>query len=279
MAIKCVSRREKERTAMPMSLKEEIRLLSMVDILDPLSDEEMEDLAKRTPDTFLEQDDTLYTPKEGTERLFILKKGRVQCYEIGDGGDEIMLSVIEDGNVFGEMALTGQSLKGLYVRALTPATVVSLRREELEDLIMKTPEVDLRLVRDLAQRLRDSEARYADIVGKDVPARLATLILTLVDSEGVVSSESYRIPTHYTHEQLGTMIGCKRVAVTRAFRKLEERGGSSSRRGASSSRTWTPSKSWPRQGRMAFVLVATVLAAFVTATVIGVAFVVFGRWL
>jgi CRP/FNR family cyclic AMP-dependent transcriptional regulator len=225
MAIKCVSRREKERTAMPMSLKEEIRLLSMVDILDPLSDEEMEDLAKRTPDTFLEQDDTLNTPKEGTERLFILKKGRVQCYEIGDGGDEIMLSVIEDGNVFGEMALTGQSLKGLYVRALTPATVVSLRREELEDLIMKTPEVGLRLVRDLAQRLRDSEARYADIVGKDVPARLATLILTLVDSEGLVSSESYRIPTHYTHEQLGTMIGCKRVAVTRAFRKLEERGG------------------------------------------------------
>jgi CRP/FNR family transcriptional regulator, cyclic AMP receptor protein len=61
-------------------------------------------------------------------------------------------------------------------------------------------------------------------VGKDVPARLATLILTLVDSEGVVSSESLRIPTHYTHEQLGSMIGCKRVAVTRAFRKLEEGG-------------------------------------------------------
>jgi CRP/FNR family transcriptional regulator len=99
-----------------------------------------------------------------------------------------------------------------------------LRREELEKLIMKTPEVGLRLIRELAQRLHASEARYADIVGKDVPARLATLILTLVDSEGVVSSESYRIRTHYTHEQLASMIGCKRVAVTRAFRKLEEGG-------------------------------------------------------
>jgi CRP/FNR family transcriptional regulator, cyclic AMP receptor protein len=67
---------------MPMPLKEEIRLLSMVDILGPLSDEEMEDLARRTPDTFLEQEDILYTPKEGTERLFILKKGRVQLYEV-----------------------------------------------------------------------------------------------------------------------------------------------------------------------------------------------------
>jgi CRP/FNR family transcriptional regulator, cyclic AMP receptor protein len=209
---------------MPMALQEQIRLLSMVDILGPLSNEELEDLAKRTPDTFLEQDDVLYTPKEGTERLFILKKGRVQVYEVNGEGDEITLSVIEDGNVFGEMALTGQSLEGLYVRALTPSTVVSLRREDVEDLIRNKPEVGLRLVRDLAQRLHASEARYADIVGKDVPARLATLILSLVDSEGVVSSESYRIPTHYTHDQLASMIGCKRVAVTRAFRKLEEGG-------------------------------------------------------
>jgi CRP/FNR family cyclic AMP-dependent transcriptional regulator len=209
---------------MPMSLQEEIRLLSMVDVLGPLSDEQLEDLARRTPDTFLEQDDILYTPKEGTERLFVLKKGRVQLYEVNGEGEEVTLSVIEDGNVFGEMALTGQSLEGLYVRAITPATVVSLRREDVEDLIRQTPEVGLRLVRDLAERLHASERRYADVVGKDVPARLATLILTLVDSEGVVSSESYRIPTHYTHEQLGSMIGCRRVAVTRAFRKLEEGG-------------------------------------------------------
>jgi CRP/FNR family cyclic AMP-dependent transcriptional regulator len=209
---------------MPMSLEEEIRLLSMVDILGPLSDEEMEDLAKRSPDTFLEQGDVLYGPQDGAERLFILKKGRVQLYEVDRGGEEITLSVIEDGNVFGEMALTAQNLKGLYVRALVPSTVVSLRREHLEDLIMKKPEVGLRLVRELAEKLHASEVRYAAIIGKDVPARLATLILQLVDSEGVVSSESYRIPTHYTHEQLASMIGCKRVAVSRAFSRLKEGG-------------------------------------------------------
>jgi CRP/FNR family transcriptional regulator, cyclic AMP receptor protein len=209
---------------MPMSTIEQARLLTMVDILGPLSEEEMEDLAKRTPDTFLEQGDVLYSPQDGTQRLFILKKGRVQLYEVDQSGEEITLSVIEDGNVFGEMALTGQSLEGVYVRAMTPSTVVSLRREDLEMLIMKKPEVGLRLVRELAQRLHASERRYADIIGKDVPARLATLILTLVDSEGLVTNESYRIPTHYTHEQLASMIGCKRVAVTRAFSKLKESG-------------------------------------------------------
>jgi CRP/FNR family cyclic AMP-dependent transcriptional regulator len=224
MAIKCVSVEGKERHLMPMSLKEEIHLLSMVDILGPLSEEELEDLAKRAPDTYLEEEDVLYTPKEGAERLFILKKGRVQVYEIGRSGEEITLSVVEGGNVFGEMALTAHSLKGLYVRALTPSTVVSMRREDVEHLITNKPEVGLSLIRDLAERLHASEARYADIVGKEVPARLATLVLTLVDSEGLVSSESYLIPTHYTHERLASMIGCGRVSVTRAFRKLEEGG-------------------------------------------------------
>jgi CRP/FNR family cyclic AMP-dependent transcriptional regulator len=209
---------------MPMSLAEQVRLLSMVDIFGPLSPGEMEDLARRTPDTFLDGGDVLYSPQDGAERLFILKKGRVQVYELDRGGDEITLSVVEGGNVFGEMALTGQSLQGLYVRALVPSTVVSLRRDDLEGLIVKKPEVGLRLVRELAERLHASEARYAGIVGKDVPTRLATLILALVDSEGLAGNESYRIPTRYTHDQIASMIGCKRVAVTRAFSRLKEVG-------------------------------------------------------
>jgi CRP/FNR family cyclic AMP-dependent transcriptional regulator len=84
--------------------------------------------------------------------------------------------------------------------------------------------VGLRLVRELAEKLHASEARYANVAGKDVPAKLATLVLTLMDSEGVVSSGSYRIPTRYTHEQLASMMGCKRVGVAGAFSKVKEAG-------------------------------------------------------
>ena len=48
--------------------------------------------------------------------------------------------------------------------------------------------------------------------------------MRLRESEGVITGEGCKIPTHYTHEQLATMIGSKRVPVTRAFRKLEEAG-------------------------------------------------------
>ncbi len=63
-----------------------------------------------------------------------------------------------------------------------------------------------------------------DINFKEVPARLASIILELVENEGVVTDEGYKIPTHYTHDQLATMIGADRASATRAFAKLSEAG-------------------------------------------------------
>ena len=45
-----------------------------------------------------------------------------------------------------------------------------------------------------------------------------------MDSEGLVSGESYRISTRYTHDQLGSMIGAGRVSVSRAFSDLTQAG-------------------------------------------------------
>lgn len=213
------------RTTQKMPLEEQVRLLSMVSILEPLSPEDLEELGRRAPDTHVEQGETLYTPDEKGEKLFLLKRGRVRVYKIDPEGHELTLSVAEDGSILGEMALTGQHLSGVYLQALKPSVLVTLKRRDLEDLILRNPEVGLRLVRLLSERLHESETRVAELTHKEVPARLASQILRLLESEGVVTGEGhYRIPTRYTHEQLATMIGSKRVPVTRAFRKLEEAG-------------------------------------------------------
>ena len=98
---------------MSISHEEQVRLLSMVDVLEPVSPEELDELARRAPDTYLDGGEILYTPQEAGEKLFILKKGRVQVYEMSFEGSEITLSVVESGAVFGEMILTGQSFRGV----------------------------------------------------------------------------------------------------------------------------------------------------------------------
>jgi CRP/FNR family transcriptional regulator, cyclic AMP receptor protein len=47
----------------------------------------------------------------------------------------------------------------------------------------------------------------------------------LLESEGVVTGDhSLKIPTHYTHQHLGTMVGANREAITRAFGQLQDEG-------------------------------------------------------
>jgi CRP/FNR family cyclic AMP-dependent transcriptional regulator len=112
----------------------------------------------------------------------------------------------------------------VYLRAIEPSVVVALRRRDLEQLILTNTEVGLRLVRLLSERLHETETRLAELSHKDVPARLASQVLRLIESEGVRTTEGYEVPTHYTHEQLATMIGSKRVPVSWAFAQLKEEG-------------------------------------------------------
>jgi CRP/FNR family cyclic AMP-dependent transcriptional regulator len=82
----------------------------------------------------------------------------------------------------------------------------------------------------LSERLRYYETRMEDVTLKEVPARLASLILFLVAKEGVQIPGEIRIPTSYTHHHLGTMIGTNREAVTRAFGRLQDEGAVQIRR-------------------------------------------------
>jgi CRP/FNR family transcriptional regulator len=122
------------------------------------------------------------------------------------------------------MALIGQQLEGAYAEAMEPSQVSTMARADLERLILDKPEVGLQITHLLSERLRRYETRLEDITMKDVRSRLASIIVLLVESEGLRTGTGYRIPSHYTHERLGTMIGTNREAVTRAFGLLQDEG-------------------------------------------------------
>jgi CRP/FNR family cyclic AMP-dependent transcriptional regulator len=204
--------------------EDRIRLLSLVDIFEPLSEEKIEQLNGQLPDRRLEAGEIFYGPEDRSERLFLLQKGKVRMFRTTPDGREFTLAVVEAGTVFGEMALTAQQLEGAYAQAMEPSQVSTMLRADLERLVLEKPEVGLQIMHVLSERLRRYETRLEDVTMKDVRSRLAGIIVLLVESEGVRTSAGYRIPAHYTHERLGTMIGANRVAVTRAFGLLQDEG-------------------------------------------------------
>jgi CRP/FNR family transcriptional regulator, cyclic AMP receptor protein len=158
------------------------------------------------------------------ETLFVLQRGKVRLYRATPEGREFTIAVAGSGTVFGEMALTGQRLRDSYAEALEESEVSAMCRADVERLILDRPRVGLQLIHLLSDRLATHETRMEDMALREVPARLARLLLLLVENDGIRTSAGYKIATRYTHQQLGTMIGANREAVTRAFARLREIG-------------------------------------------------------
>ena len=216
-----------------MNEEQQVELLSGVDIFEDLPKEEvreiLHDLLRRNAEINLGAGEVFYTPRQPDGKLFILKQGRVRIYKM-EASREFTLEVVEAGTVFGEVAFTPHALRDAYAEAMQPSILLAMERDDVERLIQQKPQVGLRMISLLAERLRYYETRMEDVTLKGVPARLASLILFLIESEGVQIPGEIRIPTSYTHEHLGTMIGANREAVTRAFGRLQDEGALQLRR-------------------------------------------------
>jgi CRP/FNR family transcriptional regulator len=216
-----------------MNVEEQVELLSGVDIFEGLSKDEirqvLDNLLRRNAEINLSAGEVFYTPREPDGKLFVLKRGRVRLYKM-EGSREFTLEVVNAGTVFGEVAFTPHPLRDAYAQAMEPSILLSMERKDVERLIQDKPLVGLRMISLLSERLRYYETRLEDVTLKGVPARLASLILFLVESEGVQIPGEISIPTRYSHEHLGTMVGANREAVTRAFGRLQDEGAVQLRR-------------------------------------------------
>src|SRR5215218_8597150 len=216
-----------------MNKEQQVELLSGVDIFENLPNEEirevLDDLLQRNAEINLRAGKVFYTPQQPDGKLFILKQGRVRIYKM-EASREFTLEVVDAGTVFGEVAFTPHALRDAYAEAMEPSILLAMDRADVEHLIEGKPQVGIRMISLLSERLHYYETRMQDVTLKEVPARLASLILFLVESEGVRKPGEISIPTSYSHAHLGTMIGANREAVTRALGRLQDEGALQIRR-------------------------------------------------
>lgn len=201
---------------------EEKLSFSEVDLFAPLSEGEIRDLEQRVPDMSLRKGQILYTPRHCGESLFLLLGGRVRIYR-AVGGREQTLTIVRPGTFFGEAAVAALA-QGAYAQALADSKVAMMHRAALRRLVADRPEVGMTMIETLIERLNVQESRLEEVGLKEAPARLACLLLRMAEDEGVRHDDGHRVLTHYTHELLGTMVGCGRPALTRALHDLTVAG-------------------------------------------------------
>jgi CRP/FNR family cyclic AMP-dependent transcriptional regulator len=160
----------------------------------------------------------IFSPEDAsTERLYILKQGRIDRYRLTAGGKRLVTRRILPGAVFGVMGLLGRSMQGNFAQADEDSLVYVITREDVLALLERRPNLTLRMLEIVGNRLRLLEERLLEAVYSPVIVRLASFLLSNIDS---TSGELPEI----THEEIGNTIGAVRQTVTETLGVMKKQG-------------------------------------------------------
>ena len=157
-----------------------------------------------------------FLPDDPGEALYILKQGRVQLYRMSADGRKFVMATLYQGAIFGHMALVGQRLHNTFAEAVEDCTICVWSRADVERMILEKPQVALRLLETVGDRLFQAEERLEAVTFKRLPARIASLLMDLNREHGATG-----VIKGYTHQYLADMLGTYRETVTQTLNEFK----------------------------------------------------------
>ncbi len=193
--------------------------LSNIDIFQDLSPDELKEMDRTTTMSTCEPGRVFYAPNDTGEVLFLLKKGRVQLYRLSPDGKKLIVAILDEGSIFGEMSLVGQGMHNTFAESIDDCTLCVMSRQDIENLIQEKPLVGIRFMEAMAIRLQQTEAKLEELAFKGIPARLSSLLLRLSAEENGAA-----IVDGYTHQDLAEMLGTYRETTTQILNNFKGSG-------------------------------------------------------
>lgn len=166
-------------------------------------------------------------PDEISKNIYLLKKGHVKISRIDEEGREVILEIVGQGEMFGELALLDDEDTGTttdVVQALDEVLICAIRRETFEMMMRGNPELTFRITKRIGLRLRRFEERVTNLVFKDVRQRVVSFLLRYAEDFGKVRGGVVNIPMHLSHHEIALLTGSARQTVTTILNQLRADG-------------------------------------------------------
>lgn len=192
-------------------------------LFDRLGEDDLRQLAQISEMHEYLRGQVILSPTYDPDRIYLVKTGRVKISAYSPGGKEQILALLEPGDLFGELAPT-QPPDEFRIEAFSQSIVCTLQRASFENVIKKTPEVALQVIRVLARRLRAAEKEIEDLALRDVPGRVASLLLRVGEEYGERDDRGIRLAFRLTHKDLAHMVGSTRETVTTIMSRFRDDG-------------------------------------------------------
>src|SRR5215831_16184661 len=195
--------------------------LKRCDLFEQLTPEQTERLERHARMRKFKRQALVYSPDEPGQSVLVLASGRVKINHLTPDGKETILAFIEDGEIFGELALLDGKPRGEYAEAVVDSQVLVIPREDLLWLMAQRPDVALHVTKLIGLRRRRIENRLRNVLFLSSRERMIHLLLELIESYGEQVGNGCKIGIALSHQELASLIGVTRETVTIVLGQLE----------------------------------------------------------
>lgn len=173
----------------------------------------MQEIAKTNP---------IYFASEPSNSIFFVKKGRVKLSKMSSDGREIIMGIMHPGDVFGEMALVDEIERTDFAYAMESALICAISKDEFKKYLENNPKLNIEITKLIGFRLKKFSERIEQLVFKDAPQRIISLIISFAVDYGKKFENEFIIRPFLTHQDIAKLTACSRQTVNSVLTELRE---------------------------------------------------------
>jgi CRP/FNR family cyclic AMP-dependent transcriptional regulator len=162
--------------------------------------------------------------------VLLLRSGRVKVSLITASGGESVLAFRGPGDLVGELSALDAEPRSATAVAVDRVEALVVADHEFRVFLAERPAAAMALLRVLAWRLRDSDAKRIQFAAYTTAGRVAARLLELCERFGSREGPAIRIVLPLSQEELAGWAGASLQAVGRALRTMRSLGWIETRR-------------------------------------------------
>ena len=146
----------------------DVSLLSGIEFFELLKEEDRCELATVVDAIKLNTGETLFNAGEPGESLFVVRSGSIELYIKDTAGQKIVLTVAEEGSLFGELSLLDSGPRTATAVAVSDSELLVLDRDDLLLLFQKRPDAALNMLAAMSTMTRKADELLRTRVSRNV---------------------------------------------------------------------------------------------------------------
>jgi CRP/FNR family transcriptional regulator len=205
-------------------MKETKQCLKDLIVFQNLDPEELELLCQNSYAKLYKKDEIIFFENDSVKKLYLLINGKVKLSMLSAEGKEKVLTILQEGDIFGELSLFDEDPHPLTAEAMDDARLLIIPWNEMEKMIIKRPSLAIKIIEALSKKTRLLTSQVRELVFQDAAGRLASLLSRLAEDFGREIEEGTVIDLVLTHQEIANLIGSSRVTVTKLINKFIDDG-------------------------------------------------------